>query len=67
MLGRYELVGFGSGGPPNNFTGHTYEEIVFPALPGGVQNCDACHGSSTAWQSPGDRNHPTEQGLPIRS
>jgi hypothetical protein len=63
----YTLVGFGSGGPPNNFSTHTYEEVVFPQLPDGVQNCDACHGASTSWTSPSNRDHPTEQGLPVRA
>jgi hypothetical protein len=62
----YTLVGFGSGGPPNNYTTHTYEEVLFPQLPGAARNCAACHGSSSAWQSPTDRDHPTEQGLPVQ-
>jgi hypothetical protein len=63
----YTLVGFGSGSPPNNFSTHTYEEVLFPNLPDGVQNCDACHGASTSWQSPANRDHPTEQGLEVRA
>lgn len=63
----YTVVGFGSGGPPNNYSTHTYDEVVFPALPGGVRNCETCHGSSSAWESPSNRDHPTEQGLPVRS
>ena len=64
----YTVVGFGSGSPPNNFSTHTYEEVHFPALPGGVRNCATCHGEGTsAWQVPSDRDHPTEQSLPVRS
>jgi len=63
----YTVVGFGSGGPPNNFSTHGYGEVVFPALPGAARNCEKCHGDSSAWQSPSDRNHPTEQVLPVRS
>ena len=60
----WTVVGFGSG-YPNNFSEHTYEHVGFPAMPGGVQRCAKCHGSSDAWQSPADRAHPTEQGLPV--
>jgi OmcA/MtrC family decaheme c-type cytochrome len=63
----YTVVGFGSGGPPNNFSTHGYGEVVFPPLPGGARNCQACHGGSDAWESPTDRDHPTEQSLPVRS
>ena len=63
----YTVVGFGSGNPPNNYTAYTYDEVLFPQLPGAARNCSACHGSSSAWQSPSDRDHPTEQGLPVRA
>ncbi len=53
----YTVNGFGSGAYPNNYTSYTYEEIVFPAMPGGVKQCDKCHGSSEAWQSPAARDH----------
>jgi OmcA/MtrC family decaheme c-type cytochrome len=63
----YTLVGFGLG-YPNNFSTHTYEHVVFPDLPDGVKNCEHCHGpGNTAWMSPADRNHPTEQGSPVRA
>jgi hypothetical protein len=40
---------------------------VFPAVPGGVQNCSRCHGSeNTAWQDPSDRNHPTDQDASVK-
>lgn len=56
----FVVVGFGSGSYPNNFTPHTYEEVVFPAFPGGVMTCRKCHGASnTAWEEPADRSHPT--------
>lgn len=62
----YELVGFGSGAYPDNFSTHTYEEVAFPVVPGGVQKCTHCHGAeNTAWQDPSDRNHPTDQGDPV--
>ncbi len=62
----YTLVGFGPGGPPNNFSTHTYEDVLFPALPGAARSCQTCHDASASWQSPSDRDHPTEQGLPVR-
>jgi hypothetical protein len=63
----YFINGFGSGAYPNNFTSYTYDEVVFPALPGAAANCNMCHGdANTAWLEPGDRNHPTEQGLSVR-
>jgi OmcA/MtrC family decaheme c-type cytochrome len=63
----WTVVGYGSGSWPNNFTPHTYGEVVFPALPQGVKNCEKCHGAgNTAWMEPSDRNHPTVQGLPAR-
>lgn len=63
----YTVNGFGSTAYPNNFTAYNYGEILFPALPGGVANCAKCHGESNeAWHEPSDRNHPTEQGAPVR-
>jgi OmcA/MtrC family decaheme c-type cytochrome len=64
----YTLVGFGSGAYPNNYTAHTYESIVFPALPGGVSNCTTCHGANnTAWLEPMERKHPTAQNKPVQA
>ncbi|MDP1794647.1 MAG: cytochrome c3 family protein [Acidimicrobiales bacterium] len=64
----YTIVGFGSAAYPNNFTPHTYEEVVFPAMPGAAANCAVCHGSAnTAWKSPAERDHPTEQTRPVRA
>ena len=61
----YQVVGFGSASYPNNFGVSTFGEIRFPALPGGVQNCDKCHGND-AWHQPAPRAHPTDQDAPIR-
>ena len=61
----YVVVGFGAA--PNNYTAHTYDEVVFPSLPGGVKSCETCHGASESWQEPAARDHPTEQTLPVRS
>jgi OmcA/MtrC family decaheme c-type cytochrome len=59
--------GFSSAAYPNNYTSFTYEHIGFPALDGGTRNCATCHGTSTAWQAPVARNHPTEQVVKTRS
>ena len=65
LQGAYTVVGFGSG-YPNNFSEHTYEHVVFPALPAGVKNCAACHGDDNdSWHAPADREHPTEQVDPV--
>lgn len=48
----YAVAGF-NGSP------HFYDKVVFPAQPGGVQQCAKCHGTSDAWELPADRNHPT--------
>jgi OmcA/MtrC family decaheme c-type cytochrome len=63
----YEIIGFGSGAYPNNFGVVTFEEIAFPAMPRGTQECAKCHGTSTAWEDPAPRNHPAGQALPTRS
>jgi len=63
----YTIVGHSSAAYPNNFGLSTFEEVVFPALPGGVRNCAKCHGDTNeAWKQPSDRGHPTEQGAPIK-
>jgi hypothetical protein len=33
---------------------------VFPAMPGGVQDCAKCHGENTAWTLPAERLHPQQ-------
>ncbi|HTF89544.1 MAG TPA: cytochrome c3 family protein [Planctomycetota bacterium] len=63
----YTIVGFGGGAWPNNFGTSQFDEVVFPALPGGVQNCAMCHGTSTAWQEPAPRDHPLGQTLSTRA
>ena len=60
----YDIVGFGSGSYPNNFTVANYAEVVFPSLPGGPANCVKCHGND-AWHEPKPRAHPTEQETAI--
>ena len=63
----YVVNGFGSGAFPNNYTAHAYDEVGFPAMPGGVSNCSLCHGAgNTAWLEPSTRNHPTDQGTPVQ-
>jgi hypothetical protein len=62
----YTVVGFGSSSYPNNYTAHTYGEVVFPAWPGGAAECVKCHGASNeAWHEPSQRDHPTDQTLPV--
>ncbi|MBK8178200.1 MAG: hypothetical protein IPK67_04770 [Planctomycetes bacterium] len=62
----YEIVGFGSTAYPNNFGISTFEELVFPTLPGGVRNCFKCHGATNdSWKEPLHRDHPTQQGTPV--
>jgi OmcA/MtrC family decaheme c-type cytochrome len=55
----FNVVGFGAGAYPNNFGILNFGEVEFPAMPDGVKDCKTCHGTSTAWQSPADRSHPT--------
>jgi hypothetical protein len=44
-----------------------YDEVVFPALPGGVRDCGKCHTESgDAWRVPADRDHPTALTAPTR-
>ena len=61
----YDIVGFGSGAYPNNFAVANFSEVVFPAAPGGTQNCNKCH-ENDAWKEPAPRAHPTEQVVPIK-
>jgi hypothetical protein len=64
----YTIVGFGGGAYPDNYAANTYSEVVFPAEPSGVANCNTCHGdSNTAWHEPAGRDHPTAQILPVRT
>jgi hypothetical protein len=63
----YTVVGFGSGSLyPDNFSEITYENVVFPAQPGGAKTCSICHGADNdSWKEPADREHPTEQTEPV--
>lgn len=45
---------------------HRMHKDVFPAMPGGVQDCAKCHGTNTAWKQPAERQHP-QQLRPTRS
>jgi OmcA/MtrC family decaheme c-type cytochrome len=56
----YDIVGSGSGSYPNNFGISNFEEVIFPALPGGTANCAKCH-ENNAWKEPAERAHPTQQ------
>ncbi|MGH7143049.1 MAG: multiheme c-type cytochrome [Planctomycetota bacterium] len=51
----------GGNGSKTSFTGG------FPALPVGVKQCTTCHGTSTNYHDLTDRNHPTEQNLPVKA
>jgi len=62
---EYEVVGFGSPAWPDNFGLNTYEAVEFPALPGMTKHCEKCHGTAEAWMEPTNRDHPTEQGVPV--
>jgi hypothetical protein len=56
----YIVNGFGSG-YPNNYTAHSYEEVGFPSMVGGVKSCATCHGTGNdVWKSPPLRNHPAQ-------
>lgn len=46
---------------------HSAHAEVFTSMPGGVQNCAACHGASnTAWKEVAERLHPA-QSVPTRA
>jgi hypothetical protein len=61
----YDVVGFGSGAYPNNYSLANFAEVVFPSGPGGTQNCDKCHDNN-AWHEPKPRTHPTDQLVPVK-
>ncbi len=64
----YTVVGAGTAAYPDNFTNHTYERVLFPALPGDTRQCAKCHGDANiAALFPDDRGHPTEQISPVRN
>jgi len=57
---NYQVAGFGG-------SGHSYEHVGFPFMPGETSNCTSCHGeNTTAWFDPTDRLHPNAM-LPTRS
>ncbi len=63
----FAVVGFGSGAYPNNYGVSHFDEVMFPALPGGVSNCSKCHGvDNTAWHEPSERSHPSVQVEPLK-
>ena len=61
----YDVVGFGSGSYPDNFGVTNFGHVVFPAQPGGTENCAKCH-ENDVWHEPRPRSHPTDQNVPIR-
>ena len=68
LSGAFSVMGSGSSPYPDNFSANSYSNIVFPAQPGGTRTCVKCHGTgNTAWLSPANRDHPTQQGLPVRA
>ncbi len=45
----------------NSAATHTYEEVVFPPMPGHAKHCTKCHGdANTAWKTPSTRTHAAE-------
>lgn len=64
----YSVNGFGSpANYPNNWSGHMYDHVTFPAMPDGVMDCARCHGDGNdAWEAPTNRQHPTQQGMPAQ-
>jgi len=55
--GELELAG--------DFLDGDFQDVVFPAMSGGVKNCSMCHGQSDAWKEPAARDHQ-DQSLPTR-
>lgn len=63
----FTVVGSGPDPHPDNFTANTFQQIRFPAQPGGTAQCAKCHGSANpSWITPAPRDHPTEQGYPVQ-
>jgi len=60
----YNVIGFGSGSYPDNFSVANYQHVVFPAQPGATDNCAKCH-ENNAWKEPRPRAHPTQQAIAI--
>jgi hypothetical protein len=61
----YDVIGFGSSPYPDNYGVSNFADVVFPSLPGGVQNCNKCHDND-AWHEPKPRSHPTDQFIPVK-
>jgi hypothetical protein len=63
----FTVVGAGPNPYPDNFTARTFAHVNFPATPGGTAQCTKCHGdTNTSWKEPLPRDHPSEQGFPVR-
>ncbi|MBI2922886.1 MAG: hypothetical protein HYY18_17670 [Planctomycetes bacterium] len=49
-----------------------FDEIAFPTMPDRTKHCAKCHGKPEleedlgTWEVPKNRNHPTDQVLPVR-
>ena len=66
LVSAYSVVGSETAAYPDNFTVKSFEDIGFPATPGATQDCSKCHGEGDgSAYFPRDRNHPTEQGVPV--
>ena len=64
----FTVVGEGEAPWPDNFGLNSYAEIEFPAKPGATRHCTKCHGADNeVWIEPAPRDHPTQQGLHVRS
>jgi hypothetical protein len=62
----FEVVAAGPNAYPDNYTVASFAQYVYPPMPGATMHCAKCHGDlNTAWLEPADRNHPTEQVLPV--
>lgn len=65
---NFLVVGESTALYPDNFEVSSFENILFPVLPGRSAECVKCHGSeNTAWMLPAGRDHSTEQDDPVRS
>lgn len=45
----------------------SYQQVGFPASPGGAMQCLSCHQDNAAWRSPPDRIHPAAPFTPTRT
>jgi hypothetical protein len=53
--GKYDIVGFAAGQPSDTGNVNDFSTGVFPAMPGGAKNCEACHATD-AWKAPLERD-----------